>query len=84
MWILLLDIGGVILGLALGLVLGLLAKDWVQKSKRGRAAGFAALALIGMFGFTPPLPPETIRIGEPSDEMKVKRGNKPGDPPTQD
>ncbi len=40
-----------------------------------------ALAFMGMFNF---VPPEQTTISEPSPEMKVKRGAKPGDPPEPD
>ena len=81
MWTILLSIGGAILGMALGLALGVLAKSRLQKEKGVRAGALMALAFLGQFNF---VPPEATRIAEPSDEMKVKKGNKAGDPPEPD
>jgi hypothetical protein len=78
MWIILLDIGGAILGIAVGAGLGLLVKNRLQKSKGARAGAMMALAFMGMFTF---IPPETTTIAEPSEEMKIKKGANPGDPP---
>jgi len=81
MWTILLEIGGVILGMAGGAALGLLVKGRLQKSKGARGAALMTLAFMGFFNF---IPPETTTIAEPSEEMKVKKGNKPGDPPEPD
>jgi hypothetical protein len=54
MWTILLDVGGVILGVAGGLLLGLWAKRRLEKSKGARAGAMLALAFMGMFNFIPP------------------------------
>jgi hypothetical protein len=81
MWTILLEIGGIVLGMAGGLALGLLAKNRLLKSKGARGGAMLALAFMGMFNF---IPPETTTISEPSEEMKIKKTAKPGDPPEPD
>ncbi len=81
MWTILLEIGGLILGMAAGALLGILAKNRLQKSKGARAAAMMTLAFLGFFTY---VPPETTKIAEPSEEMKVKKGANPGDPPEPD
>jgi len=81
MWTVLLDVGYAavaLVGMLGAAILGLSVSRRVQKSKGARAGAMMALAFLGMFNF---VPPETTTISEPSDEMKVKRGTKPGDPP---
>jgi hypothetical protein len=39
---------------------------------------------LAFFGFFTYVPPETTTIAEPSEEMKVKKGANPGDPPEPD
>jgi hypothetical protein len=81
MWTILLEIGGAILGMAAGGFLGFLAKTRFQKSKGARAAAMMTLSFLGFFAY---VPPETTTIAEPSEEMKVKKGANPGDPPEPD
>jgi hypothetical protein len=78
MWTILLYIGGSILGMAVGGMLGHLLGRRVRKSKGARGGALMALAFMGMFNF---VLPETTSISEPSEEMKVKKGANPGDPP---
>jgi hypothetical protein len=78
MWTLLLEVGGIILGVTAGAFLGILAKGRLQKSKGARAGAMMTLAFFGFFTY---VPPETTTIAEPSEEMKVKKGANPGDPP---
>jgi len=81
MWTILLDIVGAILGMAIGLALGLLVKGRLKNSKGARGGALMALAFMGFFNF---IPPETTTIAEPSEEMKIKKGANPGDPPEPD
>ena len=81
MWTILLEIGGIILGVTAGAFLGTLAKGRLQKSKGARAGAMMTLAFLGFFAY---VPPETTTIAEPSEEMKVKKGANPGDPPEPD
>lgn len=81
MWTILLEIGGVFLGMAVGALLGSLANSRIRKSKGARAAAMMSLAFLGFFAY---VPPETTTIAEPSEEMKVKKGANPGDPPEPD
>jgi hypothetical protein len=81
MWTILLDLGGAILGMALGLALSLRMKSRFKLSKGARGAALMALAFMGFFNF---VPPETTTISEPSEEMKIKKGANPGDPPEPD
>ena len=81
MWIILLDVGGAVLGMAIGLALGLGVKSRLKNSKGMRGAALMAVAFMGFFSF---IPPETTTIAEPSEEMKIKKGANPGDPPEPD
>ena len=78
MWTILLYIVGSILGMAGGGMLGLLLGRRVRKSKGARGGALMWVAFMGMFSV---FPPETMTISEQSDDMKIKRGGNPGDPP---
>jgi hypothetical protein len=70
-----------LIGAAGAAIFGVTLGRHARKSMGMRSAAMMALAVTSFFNF---IPPETITISEPSEEMKVKKGVKPGDPPEPD